>query len=51
MTPFRNLFDGINLEIIGKSWLAHINLLVLIFKVQGVYKSRGYANIKKQKRK
>jgi hypothetical protein len=43
MTPFRNLFDGINLEIIGKSWLAHISLLVLIFKVQGVYKSRGYS--------
>lgn len=43
MTPFRNLFDGINLEIFSKSWLAHSRLLVLIFKVQGVYKSRGYS--------
>jgi hypothetical protein len=43
VTPFRDLFDRIDLKFFGKSWLAHVSLLVLIFREQGVYKSRGYS--------
>ncbi|PHQ72264.1 MAG: hypothetical protein COB93_00925 [Sneathiella sp.] len=44
ITPFGNLPNGINPEFFCKSWLAHVVLLVLICKGQGVYKSRGYSD-------
>ena len=43
ISPLSNLLDRVNLEIFGKSGGAHDLLLVLIFRGQGVYKSRGYS--------
>ena len=43
ISSFCDLPDCINLEIFCESRMAHVDLLVLIFREQGVYKSWGYS--------